>query len=152
MVLPKETGLSASSVHFSPDGSYLAIPLQEGLGVWNLTSGEERLFTGHTGLVLYTAIDPSGERVATCSLDNTVKIWDLETGTELLKLEGGPGDIRFSSDGKLLAVDQVFDETVHIFVLDLDMLIELAQARVSRSLTDNECQQYLHLEACPELP
>jgi WD40 repeat protein len=150
VVLPKETGLSSSDPTFSPDGSYLALPLKGGLGVWNLTTGEEQLFTGHTGLVLFTAIDPSGKRVATCSFDGTVRIWDLETGTELLKLEGGPGDIRFSSDGTLLAVDQLFDETVHIFVLDLDLLIDLAKQRVTRSLTDKECQQYLHLEICPD--
>ncbi len=150
MVLPKDTGLAASSVVFSPDRNYLAIPLTDGLGVWNLATGEELpRFTGHTGLILYTAIDPSGERAATCSFDGTVRIWDLKTGAELLKLEGGPGEIRFNSDGKLLAVDNVFDETVHIFVLDLDQLIDLAQARVTRSLTEEECHQYLHLEACP---
>jgi WD40 repeat protein len=101
-------------------------------------------------LVLFTAIDPRGQRVVSCSFDGTVRIWDLKSGTELLTLEGGPGDINFSSDGKLLAVDQIYEETVHIFALDLDLLIDLAQARVTRSLTDQECRQYLHLEECPE--
>ena len=31
----------------------------------------------------------------------------------------------------------------------VDELTELAWSRVTRSLTDDECQQYLHLDSCP---
>jgi len=35
-------------------------------------------------------------------------------------------------------------------VLDVDNLIELAESRLKRGLTDEECRQFLHLESCPE--
>jgi hypothetical protein len=31
-------------------------------------------------------------------------------------------------------------------------LIDVAQSRVTRGLTTQECQKYLHVEACPEEP
>jgi thiamine phosphate synthase YjbQ (UPF0047 family) len=34
----------------------------------------------------------------------------------------------------------------------LEELAALAQERVTRSLTDDECRRYLHLEACPPAP
>jgi hypothetical protein len=35
------------------------------------------------------------------------------------------------------------------FALDVEELIALARTRVTRGLTEAECQQYLHVEACP---
>jgi len=31
---------------------------------------------------------------------------------------------------------------------DVDELIDIARGRLTRSLTDAECQQYLHVESC----
>jgi hypothetical protein len=45
-----------------------------------------------------------------------------------------------------------FDGIFRVWALDLDELIALAQSRVTRTLTDEECQQYLHLDACPAEP
>jgi hypothetical protein len=39
-----------------------------------------------------------------------------------------------------------------VYALRLEELVALAQERLSRSLTDDECRRYLHLEACPEGP
>lgn len=41
------------------------------------------------------------------------------------------------------------DGTVRIWALDLDDILEIARQQVTRSLTDEECRQYLHLDACP---
>jgi hypothetical protein len=38
------------------------------------------------------------------------------------------------------------------FYLDVQELISLAHARVTRSLTQEECQQYLHVDVCPTSP
>ena len=49
---------------------------------------------------------PDGKRLATSSWDGTAKVWDVETGQELLSLVGHDGavnDIVFSLDGKLIA-------------------------------------------------
>ncbi|MGD9144483.1 MAG: protein kinase [Anaerolineae bacterium] len=70
-------------------------------------SGEEILtLSGHTGPVLSVVFDPDGTRLATTSLDGTVRVWDAATGQELLALSGHTGPVQgiaFSPDGMLLA-------------------------------------------------
>jgi hypothetical protein len=39
--------------------------------------------------------------------------------------------------------------TVRVWALDLDDLVEIAENELTRTLTDQECQQYLHLRRCP---
>ena len=75
--------------------------------------------------------------------------------------EGGEGERRrpghglqvsgvsFSPDGSQLASYSV-DGVVRIWALDLDDLIEVAQGRLTRSFTEDECRQYLHAEHCPD--
>ncbi len=60
-------------------------------------------------------------------------------------------DLAFSPDGKMLAV-ACRDGTLRLFVLPTDELIALAHSRVTRSLTEEECQKILHLDACPPGP
>ncbi len=54
--------------------------------------------------------------------------------------------VSFSPDGKQL-VTAGADGTVRTFTLQLDDLIAMAQARVTRNLTAEECQKFLH-HAC----
>jgi hypothetical protein len=44
---------------------------------------ELRTLRGHTGWVLSVAYSPDGRSIASGSYDNTLKIWDAETGREL---------------------------------------------------------------------
>jgi hypothetical protein len=37
-------------------------------------------------------------------------------------------------------------------VVDTDELVALARSRVTRSLTAEECQKYLHVDDCPQRP
>ncbi|HEY53830.1 MAG TPA: hypothetical protein G4N94_10265 [Caldilineae bacterium] len=61
-------------------------------------------------------------------------------------------DVALSPDGQHAATAGG-DGTMRIYSLDMDELAALAQARVPRSLTAEECQRYLHLEQCPgDLP
>jgi WD40 repeat protein len=59
--------------------------------------------------------------------------------------------IAFSPDGKHLAIGGE-DGNVRLYVLPIEELVALAQSRVTRPLTDEECQQYLHLKQCPPAP
>jgi WD40 repeat protein len=55
----------------------------------------------------------------------------------------------FSPDGTRLA-SLTYDGVVRVWTLDLDELVEIAQRRVTRDLTDAECRQYLHLDTCAD--
>jgi WD40 repeat protein len=58
---------------------------------------------GHTGRVISVAFSPDDKRLASASFDNTVKIWEAQTGDELLTLRAHDGwvySVAFSPDGK----------------------------------------------------
>jgi WD40 repeat protein len=118
--------------------------------IWDTATGEALLtLTGHTGAVTSVAFSPDGHRLATNSFDGTTRLWELATGTELLKWDNsGPGMVRFSPDGSLLSTGNVFNQTVQVFALDLDLLKSVAGQRLTRSLTTAECQQFLHVDDC----
>ena len=43
---------------------------------------------GHTDKVTELAVTPDGRRAVSASLDNSLKVWDLETGSEERTLSG----------------------------------------------------------------
>jgi hypothetical protein len=62
------------------------------------------LFTlyGHTSEVHSPAFSPDGARIVAASADQTAKVWDARTGTQLLELKGHTGAVSsagFSPDG-----------------------------------------------------
>ena len=58
--------------------------------------------------------------------------------------------VSFSPDGKRLAVGAV--SGVYVFVLPIEDVVALAKSRLTRTLTTEECQQYLHVAECPVEP
>jgi WD40 repeat protein len=72
----------------------------------NEVSGNDSAFIeleGHTRSVESVSFSPDGKKVVTGSWDDTARIWDAESGKELVKLEGRTGDVwsvAFSPDGK----------------------------------------------------
>jgi WD40 repeat protein len=58
--------------------------------------------SGHSGPARACAFSPDGRRILSASQDKTLKIWDAETGKELIVLTGhrlGVNDCAFSPDG-----------------------------------------------------
>ena len=82
-------------------------------------------------------------------------IWKTEPWEpELATLYGQTGALNwgfYSPDGTRI-ITTAADGTVRTFVVTTEELVELARSRLSRSLTTEECQKYLHVEECPERP
>jgi WD40 repeat protein len=61
---------------------------------------------GHTDKVFGMVISPDGKRIASCSEDKTIKIWDTATGAEVMTLRGHTDKVfgmAISPDGKRIA-------------------------------------------------
>lgn len=66
----------------------------------------EHTLTDHSDIIKSVAIHPDGQIFASCSLDQTIKVWSLTTGELLENLtehSGGVTCVTFSRDGKTLA-------------------------------------------------
>jgi WD40 repeat protein/transcriptional regulator with XRE-family HTH domain len=137
---------------FSPDGKYLSASGWAGIvKVWDVASGEELMdLPRHAGTVGAVAFSPDGTQIATAG-GGRVKIWDAETGEELLSIPdqlSGVHNIVFNHAGTRLFVISL-DGVIREYVLRTEDLIALAKVRVTRSLTTEECQEYLHMDTCP---
>ena len=137
-------------VAFSADGKSLATTsLDATAKLWDAATGRE-LFTlsGNTGGVVAAAFSPDSLRLATAGSDGAAKVWDVATGQLLLTLAPGDGKrldaVTFSPDGTQLAA--IGQQGLRIYALRVQDLLALARARVTRTLTADECVMYLHLD------
>jgi WD40 repeat protein len=70
---------------WSPDGRLIATYSTRFGRVWDAKTGELLLtFTGHTDAVWSIVWSATGDRLLTASLDGTARIWDVESGGEML--------------------------------------------------------------------
>ena len=103
-----------SAVALSSDGTVLAIgsdPVHDPENTIHLfdtqTGNLLGVCRGHTQGVRWLAFAPKGETLASVSDDSTLRFWNLRTQQELFsirELANPARDIRFSSDGRWLAV------------------------------------------------
>ena len=96
------------------------------------------------GFVISASYSIDGARLVTGSMDNTVKVWDAQTGKELITLKGhesGVMSAAYSPGGKRIATAGG-DGIVQIYTTDMDELLQIAESRVTRQLTAEEKEKY----------
>lgn len=142
------------TISFSTDGKRIATGgMDQTVRIWDAETGKEiSALTGHKASIIAVRFSPDGSLLATGSYDATTKLWDAANGDILLTLTGHDGfvdTLSFSPNNKMLAAGSFQDGTVQIYMLDIEELTALAQSRLTRSLTIEECQKYLHQAVCP---
>jgi WD40 repeat protein len=138
---------------FSPDGRMLAAATLGGaVVVFDLKSGKDFALIGHRMAVSEVKFDRRGQKIVTASWDRTVRIWDVasHTMTAMFTHPTGVEAVAFRADGKYL-VTGANDGMVRMYPLDDNELLSLARSRVTRSITEEECRQFLHPSECASL-
>ena len=133
---------------FTPDGMLVTGALLGGeFRVWDPDTGQAlRRLPGESN---QGSVSVWEHLVATGHAD-ALSVRDIETGalrftvevpTQLLR-------VRISPDGRFLLANHG-SVGMHLYVLPIDDLLDLARSRVTRSLTDTECEDFLRLPSCP---
>lgn len=151
LILPTQ-GSTITSIVYSPDGSQITTSsLTDSAYVWDTATGDRRLdLSGHPSGIWDTRFSPDGKLLVTTG-GTVAKVRDAGTGEVLFTLYGhtdGLWDSAFSPDGTRIATAAA-DQTVRVYVLPMEELLTLAESRLTRSWTEEECRQYLHVERCP---
>ncbi len=103
----KDEGLPILDARYSPAGDIIATSHTDGtVGLWNPISGERiaQLNDGHEYLTNKARITSDGKQLATAAGDNTLRLWDLQRGTQLAWMEhsGRDGVFAISQSGHWL--------------------------------------------------
>lgn len=95
------TGLAG--VAYSPDGMIIAVRTEDStVEILDRHGNFKTSMEGHDRYISAAAFSPDSTRLVTASYDSTVRVWDVFTGKELLRLSGHTNKVRsaqFSPDG-----------------------------------------------------
>ena len=83
----------------------------------SVESRETLTLKGHSDIVASVSFSPDGKRIVSGSFDNSLKVWDAQTGQETLTLKGHSGSVlsvSFSPDGKRI-VSGSSDNTLKVW-------------------------------------
>lgn len=120
--IPAHPGTDVRWVTFSPDGKRLASCATDNLAkVWEAGTGKPLLtLKGHTKQVMCVEFSPDGKTLATTAHDATTRLWNAADGkqTRLFKSVGFGEEVKFSSDGKSLAVSWGWGNTNALYDLE----------------------------------
>ncbi|MEM6517939.1 MAG: protein kinase [Cyanobacteria bacterium P01_D01_bin.71] len=120
MTEPTAVSQTASTPAMAPNPVANSAPLAA-TGDWQCV----RVLTGHQSWVTAVAFNPRSATLVSGSLDDTIKVWDLQTGAAMATLKGHPrgvNDLRISTKGQVL-VSCGDDGTVKVWNLAAGRLL-----------------------------
>jgi len=150
--LPVNT-VSFTALEYSPDGKWLVAGDADGrMYIWDAETWEfYKEIQAHDSWITEIAFSQDGMKMATSAFDSLAKVWEVPAFIELGTLYGSKmngGGVEFSPDGRMV-VAGFWDDTYRAYLVEPEDLIKFAQSRLTRSLTDVECQKFLHMDICP---
>jgi WD40 repeat protein len=109
-------------VAYSPDGKRIVSGSMDGIKIWNAIGGNElATLKGHISGIADVAFSPDGNRIVSCSGDKTIKLWELNSSRDFLRLgttDWPSTDVSFNPKGMRLASGRR-DGTIAIWDEDL---------------------------------
>ena len=109
-ITPEYLKRNSSAISFSPDNMMLAIAYRDQIVLWDIVENEfNERGSMKTGIIEEITFSPDGKFIISANAHGWtyyIKVWDVETGNELLLLNGHTENInmlRFSHNGKILA-------------------------------------------------
>lgn len=124
---PNKWGMALA---WSPDGKILAAA-RSVISLWNVESGKAvRILEGHQDFVRALTFSPDGRRLASASMDKTIRIWDRETGKEAFALK--PEGFAFYADGGWVTAPIRLPATAAAFSADGKLLATAGADRIVR--------------------
>jgi WD40 repeat protein len=100
-----------TSLAWSPDGLQIASASGEAIDLWDAVTGETLMtLEGHTNTVSVVSWSPDGTLLASGSWDDTVRLWDVASGTTMHVLKGWEAldsldSMDWSPDGSRIAIN-----------------------------------------------
>ena len=145
----EESPSSIARLDFSADGKRLVTVGDGSARIWDTLTGRVLFELDYEAPISSAAFGPDGRWIATTNFDGTTVIWDPSNGKRLIDL-GQYQDLQtvvaFSADmGRIASGTSEGQILLYTcgFCGSMEMLLKLAQAEVTRSLTAEEKAHYL---------